>query len=156
MARVVRSESDLAFVRKARSESWRQSQYNFVYETLDRVKSRLNDAITLIGFAGSPWSVATYMIEGGPPHLSFNTKRLMAEHPEVFCELMEHITHVTKVYLKGQVAAGAEVIQIFESHAGLALSPQQYERFCLPYLKEILSELHGQVPMCLLCQWLCW
>ena len=146
MSRVVRGPEDLVFVRNARADSAMVAKYQFVYETLDRVKEKLPPDVTLIGFAGAPWSVATYMIEGKSPNLSHQTKRLMAEHPEVFCELMEHITDITITYLKGQVAAGAEVIQLFESHAGIALSPQQFDQYCLPYARKILAQLGGSVP----------
>lgn len=146
MSRVVRGPEDLAFVRNARADSSMTAKYQFVYETLDRVKEKLSPNVTLIGFAGAPWSVATYMIEGRSPNLSHQTKRLMAEHPEVFCELMEHITDITITYLKGQVSAGAEVIQLFESHAGIALTPQQFDRYCYPYVRKILTQLDGTVP----------
>lgn len=147
MARVIRSAADLEFVRKASEQPEAMAPlYEFVYETLDRVKSQLASHVTLIGFAGSPWSVATYMIEGQSPHLSFNTKRLMAESPQVFTELMEHITKLTKVYLHGQIRAGAEVIQLFESHAGMALSRKQYTQMCLPYILDIVTSLRTSAP----------
>ena len=146
MARVVRSAADLNFVRQARQQPALAARYEFVYETIDRVRTQLADHVTLIGFAGSPWSVATYMIEGQSPHLSFNTKRLMAEQPAVFVELMEHITHLTKHYLHGQIKAGVEVIQLFDSHAGIALTPAQYQQFCLPYVQDIIANLRALSP----------
>ena len=147
MSRLIRSAADLDFVRKARAQPETMAPlYECVYETLDRVKSQLASHVTLIGFAGSPWSVATYMIEGQSPQLSFNTKRLMAESPQVFTELMTHITALTKVYLHGQIRAGAEVIQLFESHAGMALSRTQYSQMCLPYILDIVTSLRTSSP----------
>lgn len=146
MKRVVRSVEDLRFVRKARSMSTCSDYYDFVFETLDRVAGELDDDKTLIGFAGSPWSVATYMIEGQSPQQSHMTKRLAASDPQVFAELMEHITELTQVYLLGQIHAGAEVIQIFESHAGMALNSDQYVRWCVPYVRDILIHLQTHSP----------
>lgn len=121
---------------------------NYVAETLENVKSQLSKDITLIGFAGAPFTVASYMIEGKSSAKNdfFECKKLMFNEPETFHILMNILTNVTIEYLKMQIKAGAEVIQLFESWSG-ALTPDQFREFCLPYSKKIVTEIKKYAPI---------
>jgi len=116
-----------------------------IYETVKRLRRELPAETTLIGFAGAPWTVATYMIAGrgtpdqGPAHA------LMAEHPLVFDALMERLTLATIEYLSAQIDAGAEVVKIFDSWAG-SLKGAAFERYALQPTKTIIAELKSRHP----------
>ncbi|PYE85096.1 uroporphyrinogen decarboxylase [Pseudoroseicyclus aestuarii] len=120
-----------------------------VYQTLRTVKPELPADCTLIGFAGAPWTVATYMIAGrgtpdqGPAHA------LKAEAPEVFDALMERLTEATIEYLSAQIEAGAEVVKLFDSWAG-SLQGDDFDRYALAPAARITQALkarHPQVPV---------
>src|SRR5262249_22425794 len=87
----------------------------FVFETVRRVKRALAGAVPLIGFAGAPFTVASYVVEGGPSRDYLHTKRLMYEEPEGWNRLMGILVDATARYLNGQIAAGAEAVQLFHS-----------------------------------------
>ncbi len=120
-----------------------------VYETVKILSRELPRETTLIGFAGAPWTVATYMIAGrgtkdqGPAHA------LMAEQPEVFDALMARLTEATVEYLSAQIMAGAEVVKIFDSWAG-SLKGEAFQRYALEPAREIIAALktrHPDVPI---------
>jgi uroporphyrinogen decarboxylase len=118
----------------------------YVFETVQNVSSKLSPHVTMLGFAGAPFTVASYMIEGGSAHGEFTeTKKLMYTAPDVFHSIMSLLTQVTILYLKKQIEAGVEVIQLFESWSG-ALSAAQYETFCEPYVAKILRAIEPLVP----------
>ncbi|MCY4443779.1 MAG: uroporphyrinogen decarboxylase [Proteobacteria bacterium] len=119
---------------------------SFVQQTLLLTKKHLTSEQALIGFAGSPWSVACYMIAGKSPGDCRNVKLWMLNHPTLFAQLMEMITQLTIEYLSHQIDAGADTIQLFESHAGMALSYRQYQTFALPYIIQICEELQKRKP----------
>ncbi len=116
-----------------------------VYETLRLLRRDLPADTTLIGFAGAPWTVATYMIAGrgtkdqGPAHLMKDT------HPEAFAALIEQITEATIEYLSQQVEAGAEVVKLFDSWAG-SLKGEDFQRYSLEPTRQIISELKSRHP----------
>lgn len=112
----------------------------FVLETIRILRSALSGKVPLIGFAGAPFTLATYMIEGGGSKNFANTKALMYRDPEVFHALMRKITDTTIAYLSSQVEAGAHAVQLFDSWAG-ALAPDDYRAFSLPYVKEAVRAL---------------
>lgn len=124
-----------------------QSKLSFLGETLSGVKPQLESHQTLIGFCGSPWTVASYVIEGGSSKTFFKTKKLMLTKPDVFHRLMEILTLTTIPYLQMQIANGAEAIQIFESWGGSALTPNQYKTFCRPYIKMMVDAISDKVPV---------
>lgn len=124
-----------------------QKELSFVGETLKGVKPQLEKHQTLIGFCGSPWTVASYVVEGGSTKTFFETKKFMLTQPKAFHRLMEILTETTIPYLEMQVANGAEVIQIFESWGGSALTPNQYSEFCLPYVKRLVDHISAKVPV---------
>ena len=120
-----------------------------VYETARRVKAALGPDKTLIGFAGSPWTVATYMVAGQGSRDQAETRRLAYADPVRFAEIIVRIEAVTLDYLSGQVEAGAEALQLFDSWAG-SLSPAQFERWAIAptaRLVAALKERHPEVPI---------
>ncbi|MCA0919022.1 uroporphyrinogen decarboxylase [Pseudooceanicola nanhaiensis] len=116
-----------------------------VYETLRILKRELPAETTLIGFAGAPWTVATYMVAGrgtkdqGPAHA------LKAENRPVFEAIIDRLTEGTIEYLSAQVEAGAEVVKLFDSWAG-SLKGQDFDDFCLAPAKRIIAELKARHP----------
>lgn len=117
---------------------------NFVFETIKILIKELD--VPLIGFSASPFTLATYMIEGGSSRDFFNTKRFLFSEIEGFKKLMEVITDFTILYLKEQIKSGVHVIQIFDTWAGI-LSPEDYGIFCKPYIQRIISVLKPYVPI---------
>jgi uroporphyrinogen decarboxylase len=113
---------------------------NFVMDTIRILRRELAEKVPLIGFAGAPFTLATYLIEGGSSKFFFETKKMMFADPELYSSLMDKITECTSVYLKAQAAAGAQALQIFDSWAGV-LAPGDFERYALPYVKRIIADL---------------
>jgi uroporphyrinogen decarboxylase len=120
-----------------------------VYETVRKVKAALDPDKALIGFAGSPWTVATYMVAGQGSRDQSEARRLAYADPAKFGELISRIESVTLDYLSGQVEAGAEVLQLFDSWAG-SLSPAQFEQWVIAPTARMVTELksrHPEVPV---------
>lgn len=120
-----------------------------IYETVRKVKAALASDKTLIGFAGSPWTVATYMVAGQGSRDQGETRRLAYADPNKFGAIISRIEEVTLDYLSGQVEAGAEALQLFDSWAG-SLSPAQFEKWVIGPTKRLVSALrkrHPQVPI---------
>ncbi|MBF0329791.1 MAG: uroporphyrinogen decarboxylase [Nitrospirae bacterium] len=116
----------------------------FVAEAIKILTSKLN--VPLIGFSGAPFTLATYMIEGGSSKNYVNTKKMMFQTPEIFANLMEKITDTVIGYLQLQVDAGVQAIQVFDSWAGI-LSPVDFEAYILPYVQKIVSTFKGKLPV---------
>jgi uroporphyrinogen decarboxylase len=110
----------------------------FVLEAVSIVRRELRPDQAVVGFCGGPFTVAGYLIEGKPSREFLNVKRLMYSSPEVWHALMEKLTDAFSRYVRGQVRAGADVIQLFDSWVG-ALSPADYEEFVQPYSARILA-----------------
>jgi uroporphyrinogen decarboxylase len=103
--------------------------------------------VPLIGFCGAPFTVASYIIEGGSSREFLKTKMMMYSAPEVFHALMEKLSVVLSDYLVAQIRAGAQAVQVFDSWVG-TLSPQDYENFVLPYSRQILQAAKNEnVPV---------
>lgn len=120
-----------------------------IYETVSKVKSALAPEKTLIGFAGSPWTVATYMVAGQGSREQSEARRMAYADPSAFSAIIERIEEVTLDYLSGQVEAGAEALQLFDSWAG-SLSPGQFERWVVAptaRLVATLRERHPNIPV---------
>ncbi|MES2325928.1 MAG: uroporphyrinogen decarboxylase [Pseudomonadota bacterium] len=120
-----------------------------VYETVRKVRSALDPDKTLIGFAGSPWTVATYMVAGQGSREQAEARRLAYADPGRFSQIIARIEAVTFDYLVGQIDAGAEVLQLFDSWAG-SLSPAQFEQWVIAptaRLVSALQERHPEVPV---------
>lgn len=110
----------------------------FVLETIGLLRKELK--VPLIGFSGAPFTLATYLIEGGSSKVFLQTKKMMFQAPELYHRLLEKITKCTSLYLQAQAKAGAQALQIFDSWAGI-LAPCDYARFGLPYVQSIISDL---------------
>jgi uroporphyrinogen decarboxylase len=120
-----------------------------IYETVAKVRERLDAHKTLIGFAGSPWTVASYMVAGQGSRDQADARRLAYADPERFANIIGRIEAVTLDYLSGQIEAGAEAIQLFDSWAG-SLSPAQFEQWVIAPTGRIVSALterHPEVPV---------
>jgi uroporphyrinogen decarboxylase len=111
-----------------------------VLETVRTVRAALEDHVPLIGFAGAPFTVASYAIEGGSSRHFVEVKRFMYSAPAAWSALMERLVSVLGDYLAGQVEAGAQALQVFDSWAGI-LSPDDYRRYVLPYSKRLFDRL---------------
>lgn len=110
----------------------------FVMETISLLRKELK--VPLIGFAGAPFTCATYLIEGGSSKVFWETKKMMFTAPELFHGLMEKITQCTIGYLLAQARAGAQALQLFDSWAGI-LAPSDFQVYALPYVERIIKEL---------------
>jgi uroporphyrinogen decarboxylase len=118
-----------------------------VYETVSRVRSALPRDATLIGFAGAPWTVATYMIAGRGRDEQRAALEFMKEQPQTFEKLMLRLETATISYLGRQISAGAEVVKIFDSWArALAFDHKLYDRWCVEPVKRILSAIKSEFP----------
>ena len=120
-----------------------------IYDTVRKVRRELGPDKTLIGFAGSPWTVATYMVAGQGSREQAETRRLAYADPGKFAAIIERIEAVTLDYLSGQIEAGAEAVQLFDSWAG-SLSPTQFEQWVIGPTARIVAKLrerHPDVPV---------
>ena len=118
-----------------------------VFEAIGLVRDVLDPETALIGFAGAPFTVASYMIEGSYSRNFLHTKLMMYTHPAAWQELMETIVEVTIRYLGAQIEAGAQVIQLFDSWVG-CLEPEDYRQYVLPHSKRIFDGLQSfSVPL---------
>lgn len=120
-----------------------------IYETVGKVKERLPDDKTLIGFSGSPWTVATYMVAGQGSRDQAEARRLAYADPKRFGEIVARIEEVTFDYLSRQIEAGAEAVQLFDSWAG-SLSPAQFEQWVIAPTARLVKKLtakHRTVPV---------
>ena len=119
-------------------------ELNYVLDAIRLTKRELNGRVPLIGFAGAPWTIFSYMIEGQGSKTFSEAKKILYTQPVFSHQLLEMITQSTIHYLKAQVNAGADIIQIFDSWAGI-LSPEQYHSFALPYISRICDAI-DEVP----------
>ena len=120
-----------------------------IYETVRKVKAALDPAKTLIGFAGAPWTVATYMVAGQGSREQAETRRLAYADPGRFGAIIERIETLTLDYLSGQIAAGADAVQLFDSWSG-SLAPAEFERWVIAPTARLVSSLrerHPDVPI---------
>jgi uroporphyrinogen decarboxylase len=116
-----------------------------VFETIRRVKAALDSKTALIGFAGAPWTVASYMVEGGGTRDFTHVKRLAFADPKTFSAMIDRLTHATIRYLAAQIAAGVEVVQLFDSWAGVLPEPA-FRRWVIEPTTAIVTALHGRFP----------
>ncbi|TAM58909.1 uroporphyrinogen decarboxylase [bacterium] len=118
----------------------------FVSETIRLARAGLNGSMPLIGFAGAPFTVASYLVEGGSSRMHVTTKVLMQRDPGTWERLMGLITDVTADYLNMQIAAGVDAVQLFDSWVG-CLAPRDYARFVLPHTKRLITRLRPDIPV---------
>jgi uroporphyrinogen decarboxylase len=121
----------------------------YVAEAIRLTRQELKDSVPVIGFAGAPFTLAAYMVEGGGSKSFIHIKRLLFEQPEVAHRLFEKLTRTLIPYLEMQVEAGARIVQIFDSWGG-ELSPRDFAEFSLPYLTRMVKALQAKgVPVIL-------
>ena len=117
----------------------------YVMDAVRLIRQSLPEATPLIGFAGSPWTVATYMIEGSGSKDFARAKKMLLAEPEAAERLMNHLADATADYLAAQVAAGADALMVFDSWGGV-LSPRLYEKFSLASQQRIVDKLKASCP----------
>ena len=112
----------------------------YVMQAIRLTRRELNGKVPLIGFAGSPWTVATYMVEGGSSKTYSRIKALLFDDPDTLHVLLQRLAQATTQYLNAQIAAGAQAIMLFDSWGGV-LSPRDYQTFSLAYMQCIVDQL---------------
>lgn len=137
--RKISAASDLKSLHIASADELR-----YVLDAIRLTKRELNGRVPLIGFAGAPWTIFSYMIEGSGSKTFSAAKKVLYTNPAFAHQLLEMITQSTINYLRAQVQAGADIIQVFDSWAGI-LGPEQYEEFALPYIARICDAI-AEVP----------
>lgn len=125
-----------------------ESTLHYVLEALSLTKKTLAGKVPLIGFAGAPWTIFCYLIEGKGSKTWDKAKAFAYTYPALTHQLLEKITTITISYLHAQTRAGADAVQVFDSWSG-ALSPEDFKIYAQPYLKHIASTLSGVVPIIL-------
>lgn len=113
----------------------------FVMDAIELTKRQLNRRVPIIGFAGSPWTLAAYMVEGSGSREFGRAKQMMLDHPETLKHLLEKLALGIQLHLEAQIAAGADAIQIFDTWGGI-LAPDHYKAFSMDYLFKVVSSLN--------------
>jgi len=119
---------------------------SYVYEAIKMTKDELRDEVPLIGFAGSPWTLFCYIVQGQGSKTFDKAKAFCFQHPQAAGALLQKLTVTTIDYLKGKVEAGVDVVQLFDSWGGL-LSPDDYQDFSWKYIQQIIDALKDEVPV---------
>ncbi|MFT4680129.1 MAG: uroporphyrinogen decarboxylase [Flavobacteriales bacterium] len=117
-------------------------ELKYVLDAIRLTKKELNNRVPLIGFAGAPWTILSYMIEGGGSKTFSKARKFLVTEPILAHQLLSKITESTIAYLNAQVSAGADMVQVFDSWAGV-LSPSLYAEFGTPYIKMICDRVTG-------------
>jgi uroporphyrinogen decarboxylase len=117
----------------------------YVFEAIRLIKKELNNRVPLIGFAGAPWTILCYMVQGKGSKTFDEAKAFCYTQPELAHRLLQMITDTTIAYLEAQVEAGADIIQVFDSWGGL-LSHDDFENISLKYIRQIVAALKDKVP----------
>ncbi|KAI7809495.1 uroporphyrinogen decarboxylase [Triplophysa rosa] len=120
------------------------SELDYVFKAITLTRHRIEGKVPLIGFTGAPWTLMSYMIEGGGSPTHSKAKRWLYRYPEASHKLLSQLTDVIVDYLLGQVKAGAQALQVFESHAG-CLGPVEFKEFSLPYLRDIARRVKDKI-----------
>ena len=139
--KTINSQEDLATLRTPDPET----DLGYVLEAIRITKKELNGRVPLIGFAGAPWTIFCYMIEGSGSKTFSKARKMLYTQPIFSDQLLQMITDATIAYLKAQIAAGADIVQVFDSWAGI-LPPDQYEKFSLKYISQICDAI-DEVPV---------
>ncbi|MEJ6589663.1 MAG: uroporphyrinogen decarboxylase [Crocinitomicaceae bacterium] len=135
--RTIRSESDLNIL-DAQIDI--EERLSYVLEAIAITKKELNGLVPLIGFAGAPWTILCYMVEGSGSKTFSETRKLLYTQPKLAHELLQRITDVTIAYLKAQLKFGADALQLFDSWAGI-LGHKQYQEFGMHYITQIVNAI---------------
>lgn len=134
--KTVRSEADLAGLNSIRADD----DLDYVMNAVRTIRAELNGQVPLIGFSGSPWTLATYMVEGGSSKDFAHVKTMAYDKPELMHNLLSLLADAVADYLGAQIRAGAQVVQIFDTWGG-SLSAAAYKEFSLKYVQRIISRL---------------
>jgi uroporphyrinogen decarboxylase len=137
--KTVRSEQDLAGLNSIVAED----DLSYVMDAVSAIRRELNGQVPLIGFSGSPWTLATYMVEGGSSKDFRHVKTMAYDQPELMHQLLTLLADAVADYLSAQVRAGAQVLQIFDTWGG-SLSAAAYQEFSLKYMQRIISRLPSE------------
>ncbi|TMM48205.1 uroporphyrinogen decarboxylase [Qipengyuania marisflavi] len=121
------------------------TRFDPIYETVRRVRARLSPEVTMLGFAGSPWTVATYMVAGEGSRDQHEARAMAYRDPQAFQAIVDAIETLTVDYLSGQITAGAEAVQLFDSWAG-SLAPDEFERWVIAPNARIVAALKQRHP----------
>jgi len=116
-----------------------------IYDTVARVKAELDPSTTFLGFAGSPWTVATYMVAGQGSREQAEARRMAYDDPQAFAAIIDRIETVTLEYLSGQILAGVDAVQLFDSWSG-SLAPAEFERWVIAPTARIVAGLKARHP----------
>ena len=144
LPKIIQTQKDIdALITEGAEESLK-----YVYDALSLTKRELNNRVPLIGFAGAPWTILCYMVEGKGSKTWDKAKQFAYTQPELAHQLLQKITNITISYLKAQAKAGADVVQVFDSWSG-SLSPADFKIFAQPYLIQISDALKDEVPVIL-------
>jgi len=135
----VRSRGDVDALKIADPEK----DLRFVVDAIEVAKRTLKGRVPLIGFSGSPWTLAAYMIDGSGSGGFHRAKTMMLDEPDTLCVLLEKLSTVVRLYLEAQIAAGADAVQIFDTWGGV-LTPDHYKKFSLEYMFDIVSTMHRE------------
>lgn len=122
-----------------------RDKLGYVYNAVSSIRSKLPKDKALIGFCGSPWTLATYMIEGQGSKTYAKSKAMLYKQPQILHTLLERLSDELKAYLEGQIQAGANAVQIFDSWAG-ALEQEAYLEFSWGYMKDIAKYIKDKYP----------
>ena len=120
-----------------------KAELEYVYAAVRRIRQELDGRVPLIGFSGSPWTLATYMIEGGGSKDFRIAKQFLYNHPEAMHALLQRLADAVIEYLNAQIEAGAQAVQIFDTWGGI-LTPDAYKIFSLQYMSKIVAGLHKE------------
>ncbi len=134
--KTIKTEADVEALRIPDPED----ELSYVLEAIKITKKALNGRVPIIGFAGAPWTIFAYMVEGGGSKTFSRARGMLYTAPELSHQLLQMITNTTIDYLKAQINAGVELVQVFDSWAGL-LPPAHYEAFALPYIAQICDAI---------------
>lgn len=137
---------DAAAVNAVAAEIDPEESLGYVLQAIKNTRSGLPAKVPLIGFSGAPFTLASYVIEGGGSRDYLHTKKLMFSDPGAFSALMEKLTSALVRYLNAQVKAGAQALQVFDSWVG-CLSPWDYQTFVQPHMKRLFREVDKSVPV---------
>ena len=118
----------------------------YVFDAIQLIKKELNGRVPLIGFAGAPWTILCYMVQGKGSKTFDEAKAFCYAQPELAHQLLQMITDTTIAYLKAQVKAGADTVQVFDSWGGL-LGKEDFENISLQYIRQIVAALKDEVPV---------
>jgi uroporphyrinogen decarboxylase len=140
--KTIRSAEDLPMISSKIDVSDRLS---YVLDAISLTKKTLDSRVPLIGFAGAPWTIFCYMVEGKGSKTFSESRKILYQDPILAHNLLSQITDVTIEYLKLQMKHGADLVQVFDSWAGI-LSRAQYQEFCLPYLQKICDAI-PEIPV---------